>query len=63
VEAQLAGDPTLDVHRQRGALGELRVVVDGTEVVDTPALFYPKPATVVSKVRAYLATAAGDHSR
>ena len=56
--AQLATDPTLAVHRQKGALGELRVVVDGRDVVDTPALLYPSPRSVVQKVRAYLASSA-----
>jgi len=54
----LGGDPTLEVHRQRGALGELRVVVDGAEVVDTPGYSYPTPTAVVAKVRAYLGTSA-----
>jgi hypothetical protein len=57
VAAQFSEDPTVDVHRQRGALGELRVTVDGTDVVDTPALLYPTPTSVVKKVRAYLASA------
>jgi hypothetical protein len=56
VAAHFSDDPALDVHRQRGSLGELRVVVDGTEVVDTPALVYPTPTSVVKKVRAYLAS-------
>jgi len=58
VAAQFGGDPTLDVHRERGALGELRVVVDGTEVVDTPVLSYPTPTSVVKRVRAHLAASA-----
>lgn len=52
--AQLAADPTLDVHRQKGGLGELRVAVDGTEVVDTNRLWYTTPSSVVDKVRAHL---------
>jgi hypothetical protein len=56
VAAQLGEESTLEVHRQRGALGELRVVVDGRDVVDTPALLYPTPTSVVRKVREYLAS-------
>jgi hypothetical protein len=56
VAAQLTGDPTLDVHRQRGGFGELRVAVDGKDVVDTPVLLYPTPTSVVARVRAYLAS-------
>lgn len=50
-------DPTLDVHRLKGKLGELRVVVDGREVVDANPLAYPTPTSVVTKVRAYLTSA------
>ena len=52
--AQLAADTTLEVRRQRGGLGELRVVVDGTDVVDSNRLWYPTPSSVVERVRAYL---------
>lgn len=55
VAAQLTADPTLDVCRTKGGLGELRVTVDGTEVVDTNRLWYPTPNSVVAKVRAHLA--------
>ena len=55
VAAELTADPTLDVHRQTGRLGELRVQVDGADVVDTNRLWYPTPASVVSRVNAYLA--------
>jgi hypothetical protein len=54
VAAQLATDRTLDVRRQRGGLGELRVVVDGTDVVDTKRLWYPTPSSVTARVRAFL---------
>ena len=47
VAAELASDSTLEVHRQTGGLGELRVQVDGTDVVDTNRLWYPTPASVV----------------
>jgi hypothetical protein len=55
VAAQLSTDETLEVHRHRGGLGELRVSVDGTDVVDTPRLLYPTPSWVVEKVRVHLA--------
>jgi len=54
VAAQLAADPALDVHRRKGGLGELRVVVDGARVVDTNRLWYPTPSSVVERVRAHL---------
>jgi hypothetical protein len=56
VAAQLSEDNQLDVHRQRGGLGELRVVIDGHDVVDSNRFFYPTPTAVVRKVQAYLAT-------
>ena len=52
--AALARDPALEVRRLRGGLGELRVVVDGADVVDTNRLWYPTPGSVVERVRAYL---------
>lgn len=55
VAAQLARDGALEVRRQKGGLGELRVVVDGTDVVDSNRLWYPTPASVLERVRAYLA--------
>ena len=54
VAAELSADPTLDVHRQTGGLGELRVQVDGDNVVDTNRLWYPSPASVVERVKAFL---------
>ena len=59
VAAQLAEDKTLDVHRTRGRLGELRVAVDGTDVVNTKRYLYPGPASIVRRVRAHLDAAAG----
>jgi hypothetical protein len=56
VAAQLAADSTLDVHRHKGKLGELRVSVDGKDVVAAHPLAYPTPTSVVTKVRAYLAS-------
>lgn len=52
--AQLAADPALQVQRRKGGFGELRVVVDGTTVVDTKRLRYPTPGAVVAKVRSHL---------
>ena len=55
VAAELTANTALDVHRQSGGLGELRVQVDGANVVDTNRLWYPTPASVVARVNAYLA--------
>jgi hypothetical protein len=54
VAAQLATDESLDVTRHRGGLGELRVVVDGIDVVDSSRLWYPTPTSVVERVRGWL---------
>ena len=52
--AQLANDPSLDVRRHKGHVGEVRVAVDGTDVVDNNPLLYPTPTSVAARVRAYL---------
>lgn len=52
--ARLSEDATLHVERIKGALGELRVVVDDVDVVETSLISYPAPTSVVDKVRAYL---------
>lgn len=54
VAAQLETDAALQVHRQKGRFGELRVVVDGTDVADYTLRWYPTPASVVERVRAHL---------
>jgi hypothetical protein len=54
VAAQLAKEPGVEVSRTKGRLGELRVVVDGTDVVETNALWYPTPSSVVERIRSYL---------
>lgn len=54
VAAELSANPALDVHRQSGGLGELRVQVDGIDVVDTHRLWYPTPASVIGRVQTYL---------
>jgi hypothetical protein len=54
VAAQLAADATLEVRRLKGGLGELRVAVDGADIVDTSRLWYPTPSSIVERVRAYL---------
>ena len=55
VAAQLSEDPSLTVTRKRGDLGELRVAVDGADVVTTNPFGYPTPASVVARVREHLA--------
>ena len=55
VAAELSANPSLEVHRQTGGLGELRVQVDGADVVDTHRLWYPTPASVIERVRKHLA--------
>lgn len=52
VAARLAKNPRLDVKKQKGSLGELRVTVDGKDVVDT--LWYPTPTSIIAKVNAYI---------
>ena len=52
--AQLATDPALTVQRHKGGLGELRVAVDGTDVVDSSRLWYPTPTSVLDRIRAHL---------
>jgi hypothetical protein len=54
VAAQLSTDPSLTVTRTRGDLGELRVAVDGADVVTTNPFGYPTPASVVARVREHL---------
>ncbi len=54
VAAQLEKDSNLDVQRLKGGLGELRVVVDGTDVVETSRLGYTTPTSVITKVREHL---------
>jgi hypothetical protein len=54
VAALLSNDPALRgedvrVERVRGHVGELRVTVDGREVVDTH--WYPSPSSIVERVR------------
>ena len=59
VAAVLSKDTTLRVRREKGGMGELRVAVDGNDVVDSNRLWYPKPSSVVNKVRSYLGNPAG----
>jgi hypothetical protein len=58
VAAQLQKDSTLEVQRVKGGLGELRVVVDGIDIVKTNPVWYPTPTSVVEKVRAHLGSGA-----
>ena len=55
VAAQLSRDPSLTVTRTRGDLGELRIAIDGADVVTTNPFGYPTPASVVARVREHLA--------
>ena len=52
VAATLRQDPTLDVQNVSGRFNELRVEVDGRDVVDTA--WYPAPGSLVRRVRASL---------
>ncbi|MEO8576375.1 MAG: hypothetical protein ABI556_06740 [Gemmatimonadales bacterium] len=52
--ADLAADKSLDVTRVKGDLLELRVLVDGAEVVNVNPMLYPSPSSVAAKVRAHL---------
>jgi hypothetical protein len=57
VAAQLSNDSLLRdagvrVERLRGHVGELRVTVDGRDVVDSH--WYPTPSAIVERVRAAL---------
>jgi hypothetical protein len=54
VAAALRRDPGLQVETVRGGLGELRVSVDGQDLVTTNRLLYPRPGRLVEKVRARL---------
>jgi hypothetical protein len=54
VAAQLAKEPGVEVSRTKGHLGELRVAVDGKDVVETSPLWYPTPSSVVERIRTYL---------
>lgn len=56
VAAELERDPDLTVRRESGGLGEIRVTVDGVDAVDSNRLLYPRPSTVIAKVRAHLAS-------
>ncbi|HEU5163299.1 MAG TPA: hypothetical protein VFV54_09165 [Thermoanaerobaculia bacterium] len=56
VAAALELDPTLSVRRASGGLGEVRVSVDGVDAVDSNRFLYPRPSTILAKVRAHLAT-------
>lgn len=56
--AQLSEDSTLHVERMKGGLGELRVVVDGVDVVDTNRMWYATPTSVLDTVRVHLASSA-----
>lgn len=52
--AQLSKNGELDVRREKGRLGELRVAIDGEDVVDSSVFAYPTPGAVVKKVQLHL---------
>ncbi len=54
--ARLKENRDLDVLLEKGSLGELRVSVEGRDVVDT--LWYPTPTSIIAKVNAYVAALA-----
>jgi len=54
VAAQVGSDSTVKVRTEKGGFGELRVCVDGRDVLDTSRLWYPTPSSVVAKIQAYL---------
>jgi hypothetical protein len=54
VEAKLRQNPDLSVRKERGRLGELRVTIDGADVVRSNPLLYPTPGSVVRRVLAGL---------
>jgi len=51
VAAELRKEPAVDVTVQRGGLGELTILVDGREIVDSSRFWYPNPWTVMRRVR------------
>ncbi len=52
--AQLEG-PDRQVQKIKGGIGEFRVSVDGHDVYDGKRYLYPRPKTVLTAVRNYLA--------
>jgi hypothetical protein len=54
VEAALRQVGGLAVTRERGRLGELRVTVDGADVVRSNPLLYPTPSSVVRRVLTHM---------
>ena len=53
--AALSKNKELNVQRKKGSLGELRVAVDGRDVVDSGVLGYPTPGSVIKRIERYLA--------
>lgn len=54
VAAELKTDPRLHVATTSGSMGELTVVINGTDEVRASRFTYPRPSTVVRKVRTKL---------
>jgi hypothetical protein len=55
VAARLSKNTQLHVQRKKGSLGELRVSVDGVDVVDSSVFAYPTPSSVIKRVESHLA--------
>jgi hypothetical protein len=59
VAAKLKQEGNLQVEMERGGLGEFSVTVDGEKVVNTNRLLYPRPSSVIKKVRTALGRKGG----
>ena len=57
MEAQISKESAVNVKREKGKFGELRIAIDDVDVVDVNPLWYPLPGSVIAKVKAYLAEA------
>ena len=51
VAAELNREPDVEAKIVRGRFGELSVMVDGEQVVNTNPFWYPLPGQVVKKVK------------
>jgi hypothetical protein len=55
VAAELNRDSIVEAETVKGGLREFSVYIDGEKKIDTNRLWYPRPSTIVRKVRALLA--------
>ena len=55
VAAELKKAHEVRVEKVSGGLGEFSVLLDGQKVIDTNRRLYPRPGSVVKRVRALLA--------